>query len=204
MSSAAVRCVQALAVPEDVRSRWEVLDSTDKLVAGPLIEDASLKAVGEVDGLRAPARRRLGLRGGEKPSPEPATAETRLHPEALQLAAVAPCPAADAGHDPVVLAHEDGQLDFVTKSHGGGRLTAYLRFEEFDVERLRIDPRRGIPQRRPCQASTICSMSDRSSKYDRNDRIFSSRKSATVTPASWTRRPVASNDASSARTNGPV
>ena len=42
---------QELAVPEDVGSRGEVLDSTHQFVAVALIEAASLKAVGEVDGL---------------------------------------------------------------------------------------------------------------------------------------------------------
>ena len=40
------------------------------------------------------------------------------------------------------------------------------------------------------QAPTICSISETSSKYVRYDRIFPSRKSATVTPANWTCRPV--------------
>jgi len=42
---------KVLAVPEDVRSCWEVLDSTHQFVAVPLVESASLKGVGEVDGL---------------------------------------------------------------------------------------------------------------------------------------------------------
>ena len=36
------------------------------------------------------------------------------------------------------VANEDRQVDFVTESHGGGRLATDLRFEEFDVERIRI------------------------------------------------------------------
>ena len=78
-----LRCFQALAVPADIRSRWEVLDSRHQFVAGPLIEAPSLEVVGEMDGLRASARRCLGLCSGEEPRPEPATSEARLHPEAL-------------------------------------------------------------------------------------------------------------------------
>ena len=43
--------LKALPVPQNVRPRWEVLDSTHQFVAVPLIESSSLKVVGEVDGL---------------------------------------------------------------------------------------------------------------------------------------------------------
>ena len=78
--------VQVFAVPEDVRSRWEVLDSADQFVAVALIESSSLKVIGEMDSLRAPARGRLGLGGRNEPSREAVTSKSRLHPEALQLA----------------------------------------------------------------------------------------------------------------------
>ena len=42
---------KALAIPKDVRSGWEILDSTNQFVAVPLIQSSSLKVVGEVDGL---------------------------------------------------------------------------------------------------------------------------------------------------------
>ena len=45
------RTCQALAVPEDVGPRWEVLDSAHQLVVVLLVERSSLKVVGEVDGL---------------------------------------------------------------------------------------------------------------------------------------------------------
>ena len=91
-----------------------------------------------MDGLRAPARGRGGFGGGDELSREATTSQTRLDPEALQFAAVAPRPSADAGYDPASVAHEDRQVDFVAESHGGGRLTADLRLEEFDVERIRM------------------------------------------------------------------
>ena len=97
------------------------------------------------------------------------------------------------------LAHEDGELHFVTESQGGRRLTADLRFEEPHVEWIGSSSTWNSIGA-ACQASTSCSSSDRSSKYVRKDRIFPSRKSATVKPASWTRRPVASSTASSLRT----
>ena len=147
---------------------------------------------------------RLGFGGRDEPSREAATSETRLHPEALQLAAVAPRPSADAGHDRAGVAHEDRQLDLVADSHGRGRLTTDLRFEDLEVERIRIVLDVELHSDGFVQAPTICSISERSSKYVRNDRIFPSRKSATVAPASWTCRPVGSNTASSVRTSGPV
>ena len=58
---------QGLAVPEGVSSGWEVLDSTHQFVPVALVELASLKVIGEVNGLRATSRRRLGLSGGDKP-----------------------------------------------------------------------------------------------------------------------------------------
>ncbi len=84
------------------------------------------------------ARYRLGFGGGEEPCREAVTPETRLHPEVLQFAAVAPGPSADAGDDCVAVAYEDRQVEFVTESHGGGRLTTDLRFEEFDLEWIRL------------------------------------------------------------------
>jgi hypothetical protein len=60
--------------------------------------------------------------------------QTGRHPQALQFAAIAPGPPADAGHYLATVAHEDRQVDFVAESHGGGRLTADLRFEDFEVE----------------------------------------------------------------------
>src|SRR5450631_1174110 len=130
--------VQAFAVPEDVRPGRKVLDPTDQFVPGPLIERSGLEVVGEVDGLRASTRRRLGLRGGKKPSPEPATSQTWVHPEVLQLAAVTPGPPADAGDDLATFPNEDRQLDRVTQSRRGRRRTTDLRFNELDVERVRI------------------------------------------------------------------
>ena len=50
-----------------------------------------------MDGLCAPARRCLGFGSGEELRPEAAAPQARLHPEALQFAAVAPGPPADAG-----------------------------------------------------------------------------------------------------------
>ena len=44
----------------------------------------------------------------------------------------------------------------------------------------------GTPRWLACQTSTICSISEMSSKYVRYDLIFPPRKSATVTPANWT------------------
>ena len=136
--SAGTRWVEAFAVPEDVGSCWEVLDLAHQFVAVPFIESARLKGVGEMDGLRAPASCCLGFGGGEELRTEAATSETGLHPQALQFAAVAPGPPADAGDDPASVAHEDCQIGFVTESHGGGRLTADLRFEDFDVPRIRV------------------------------------------------------------------
>src|SRR5664279_6066174 len=177
---------------------------THQFVAVLLVESLRLKGVGEVDGLCAPAGRRLGFGGGDEPSREALTAETWLHPEVLQLAAVAPGPSADTGDDPASVAHEDRQVDFVTESRCGGSLTTYLHFEDIDVERIGVvldvelhsDPR--------CQTSTICSISETSSKYVRNDWIFCPRKSAMVTPANRMCRPVASTTASSPRSSGPV
>ena len=57
----------------DVRPRREFLDATHELVAGPLIEWPGLETPAEVDRLRAPSRRRLGLGRGEQPGPEPPT-----------------------------------------------------------------------------------------------------------------------------------
>ena len=69
-----------------------------------------------------------------KPRPRSPGSTHRL----CRFAAVAPGPSADTGDDPASVAHEDRQLDFVTESHGGGRLLADLRFEDFDVERIRM------------------------------------------------------------------
>lgn len=59
---------QRTSVPE-----WEVLDSANQFVPVSLVEAASLKVVGEVDGLCAPARRRLGFGCGYEPRREAAT-----------------------------------------------------------------------------------------------------------------------------------
>src|SRR5664279_851255 len=111
---------------------------THQFVAVLLVESLRLKGVGEVDGLCAPAGRRLGFGGGDEPGREALTAQTWLHPEVLQLAAVAPGPSADTGDDPAGVANEDRQVDFVTEPGGGGRLTTYLRFEDIDVQRIRV------------------------------------------------------------------
>jgi hypothetical protein len=121
---------QELSVPEDVSSRWEVLDLGHEFVAVPLVKAAILKRVGEVDGLRAPASLCLGFGGGNEPSGESAPPETWVHPKALQLATVTPGPSADSGYDRAIFTDEDRQIHFVTKSHGDGRLTTDLRFEE--------------------------------------------------------------------------
>src|SRR5208282_1271289 len=97
-----------------------------------------LEAVGEVDGLRAPARGRLGFGCGEEPRSEATSTQTWRHPQALQFAAVSPGPPANAGYDPASVADEDRQVDFAAESHGSGRLTADLRFEDFDVDRVRM------------------------------------------------------------------
>ena len=115
-----------------------------------------------------------------------------------------PGPPADAGYDPAAVADEDRQVGFAAESHGGGRLTADLRFEDFDVGRIRMVLDAEFRRRPARQAPAICSISERSSKYVRKDRIFPSRKSATVTPGSWTCRPVASSTLSSLSTSGPV
>jgi hypothetical protein len=88
-------------------------------------------------GLRASARRRLGF-GGEELSREAAPSQIRLHPEALQSAAVTPGASAHTGYDRASVAHEDRQIDFVTESHGDGRLMTDLRFEDVDVARIRM------------------------------------------------------------------
>ena len=125
------------------------------------------------------------------PSRQALTAQTWLHPEVLQLAAVRG-PSADPGDDPPGV--EDRQVDFVAETGGGGRLTAYLRLvEDIDVQRIRVVFDVESHRTHSSGSSTICSISETSSKYVRNDRIFSPRKSATVTPAIRTRRPVASN-----------
>ena len=62
----------------------------------------------------------------------------RLHPEALQLTAVAPRPAGDAGHDLAGVSHEDRQLGSVGEAHCRGSLAANLRLEELEVEGIRI------------------------------------------------------------------
>ena len=190
--------------PEDVRSRGEVLDAAHQLVAVLLIEGSRLEVVGEVDGLLAPASRRFGFGGRDEPGREAATSETGRDPEVLQLAAVAPGPAADAGNDRAGVAYEDCQVDF--RRRGPSRRTppAGSRLRGLRCQRDPGGPRRGTPPRPARQTSTICSSNVTSSKYDRNDRIFPSRKSATVTPANWTRRPVASRTASSPSTSGPV
>src|SRR5664279_186087 len=111
---------------------------THQFVAVLLVESLRLKGVGEVDGLCAPAGRRLGFGGGDEPSREALTAETWLHPEVLQLAAVAPGPSADTGDNPASVADEDRQVDFITEPGRGGRLTTYLRFQDIDVQRIRV------------------------------------------------------------------
>ena len=99
--------VEALAVPQDVRSRGEVLDPAHQFIAVALVQGPGLKGIGEVDGLRASARCRFGFGGGEESRSEAAPPQTRLHPQALQFAAVAPGPSADAGDDPASVADED-------------------------------------------------------------------------------------------------
>src|SRR5262245_37984664 len=132
------RGAQALSVPEDVGSRREVFDTADKLVAGPLVEGLRLKVVGEVHGLRASTRGCLGLGGRQEPRSQPATSQARFHPEVLELAAVAPGPPADARDDLAVLSHEDRQLGSVAESDPGGSIAADLRFEELEVEGVRM------------------------------------------------------------------
>ena len=36
------------------------------------------------------------------------------------------------------VAHEDRQVGFVAESHGGGRFAADLRFQDFEVGRIRL------------------------------------------------------------------
>ena len=83
-----------------LRDVGDVLDTTHQFVAVPLIQSPGLKGVDEVNGLRAPTRRRLGLGGGGEEPRSPATpAQARLHPQAPQFAAVAPGLPANAGYD---------------------------------------------------------------------------------------------------------
>jgi hypothetical protein len=131
-------CLQALAVPEGVGARWEVVHSTHDLVAVLLVQGLGLESVGEVNGLRAPARGRLCFGGHQELGGKPVAAKIRPHPEALQLAAVAPCPSSDTGDDLAAFAHEDRQVDFFAETHRDGRLTTDLRFEDFEVGRFRV------------------------------------------------------------------
>ena len=158
--------VQTLAVPEDIRSRGEVLYPTHEFVACPFVQAPSLEVVargGRSACTRAPPPRPRQRRGA---GPKPAAPVTRLHPQARQLAAVAPRPAADAGDDPAVLADEDRQLDLVPEPHGVRRLTADLRLEESDVVRIRIVLDLELHRAARGQ-STSCSISETSSKYVR-------------------------------------
>src|SRR5271169_6466916 len=91
-----------------------------------------------MNGLRAPAGRRLGFGGGEEPRRQATPAQTGRHPQALQFAAVAPGPPADAGYHPAGVADEDRQVDFAAEPHGGGRLTADLRLQDFEVGWIRL------------------------------------------------------------------
>ncbi len=100
--------------------------------------EPGLEGVGEVDGLQAPARRCFGFSGGDEASRQAAPAQTRRHPQALRFTAVAPGPPADAGYNPATVADEDRQVGFAAESHGDGRLTADLRFQDFDVSRIRM------------------------------------------------------------------
>ncbi len=195
-------------VTEGVRSleaRWIFPGQLETAVAGSvlLVQSPGLEGVGEVDGLGAPARRRLGFGGGEEPRREAAPAQARRHPQALQFAAIAPGPPADADYDPASITHESPgrlrrQVPWRRTPHDGSA------FPGLPCRPDPAGPRRGTPRRPAGQAPTICSISDRSSKYVRNDRIFPSRKSATVTPGNWTCRPVASSAVSSLSTSGPV
>ena len=201
LSARPLRCLryQRTSVPDG--KSWT---QTDQFIAVLLIQSPGLEGVGEVDGLRAPARGRLGFGGGDEPGRQATPAQTRRHPQALQFAAVAPGPPADAGDDPASRRgrRSPGRLrrrvPWRRTPHGGSA---------FRGRRCRPDrdgPRRGTLRRPTRQAPAICSISDMSSKYVRKDRIFPSRKSATVTPGNTTCRPVASSTLSSLSTSGPV
>ena len=96
------------------------------------------------------------------------------------------------------------EFPLFAESRCGRGLATDLRFEEFDVERIRVVLDAELHRDRGPQASAICSINEMSSKYVRYDRIFPPRKSATVTPGNRTWAPVASSTASSPRTRGPV
>src|SRR4029079_10468717 len=85
----------------------------------------------------APAGSRLGLGRGEESRGQAAASQARRHPEVLQLAAIAPGPAADTGNDPARVAYEDRQVDVVAEARGGRRLSTDLSLEDLDVVRIR-------------------------------------------------------------------
>ena len=86
---------------------------------------------------RAASAAGLGLRGGEECVRQPTVAQRFLDPHRLQLAIPAPDDGGDARHDAtVVVATEDPELPFVTKSGGGDRGGRHLLLEQRQVGRV--------------------------------------------------------------------
>ena len=154
---------ESLVVPESVSSRWEVLDPSYQRVSVVFVQRSGLEPIGEMDRLNAATRRGLGFGRGEELRAESAPSKTGLNPQALQLATVSPCPTADAGNDLAFFADEDRQIDFVPESHRRGCLSADPRFQQFEVTWIREVLHLEV-HARLAQASTSCSISDKSSK----------------------------------------
>src|SRR4051794_4697145 len=123
---------QLLVEEESIGPSREVLDAAAELVAEGLIQRLCLERIREVNGLGASACRRLGLGRDHQPSRESLPAETGFNPQALQLAAVSPCPSTDASDDRAGFAHEDRELDLVSELHRGRRLATDARLEDFE------------------------------------------------------------------------
>jgi hypothetical protein len=155
---------QVLSEPEGVSPRRKILDPTDEFVAVAFVQVSSLEVVGKMDTLTAPPCRCLGFGSGDQLGGKAATPEVPVDPEALKLAAVAPGPPADTGHDLAGLADEYRQVDFVTESRCLARLSADLQFQELDIQWIR--PLLNVEGQRigSNQTSTICSTSETSSK----------------------------------------
>src|SRR6266545_2857974 len=90
---------EPLTEPKSGRACRIVADPADEVVAAPFVESWRLEFIGEEHHLPTAALQRHRLRRGEQPTAKALSAEARLHPQTLQLAAASPRPAVDAGAD---------------------------------------------------------------------------------------------------------